>query len=299
MNAPIDLLQPSAGQAKVRCREIETRDLSAILDLLTEGFPRRSRRYWSAGLQRLADRVGIPDQPRFGFLIEAGGEVVGCLLLIISEQEVDGQRVQRGNVSSWYVRPEFRFQAAMLVSVAFRLKGITFVNISPAPHTVPILLAQGYRQYVAGQAITLPVLSRHGVGARVERITPDDGRFVNVVPEMDLLRRHARLGCIAFVVIDGTHHEPFVFARRRIIRTIVPAAQLIWCRDVSAFARFAGALGRHLLRHGIIAVSCDSNGAPLDVPGAYREGNARKFYRGDDRPRLGDLADTELAIFGA
>ena len=300
MNAPVGILRPATGQAKVRCREIGTADLPAVLDLLSEGFPRRSRAYWSRGLQRLADRKSVPDHPRFGFLIEAGTDIVGCLLLIVSEQSIDGRKIRRANVSSWFVRPAYRFQASMLVSVAFRQKDVTFINISPAPHTVPILLAQGYRQYVAGQAIMAPALSRHGHGARIARISPDDDRFRNIVPEMDLLRRHAGLDCIVVVAIDGMRHEPFIFVRRRIIRSIVPAAQLIWCRDISAFSRYAGALGRYLLlRHGIVSVSCDCDGVRPAVPGVHREGNGRKFYRGEHRPRLGDLADTELVVFGA
>ena len=300
MNAPVGIPGSAIEHAKVRCREIGTTDLPAVLNLLVEGFPRRSRAYWSRGLARLADRKSVPDRPRFGFLIEAGADIVGCLLLIVSERQVDGRHIQRANVSSWYVRPAFRFQASMLVSVAFRQKGITFINISPAPHTIPILLAQGYRQYVAGQAIMAPGLSRHGYGARIERIGAKDDRHGDFVPEMDLLRRHAGLDCIVVVAIDGSQHEPFIFVRRRIVRSIVPAAQLIWCRDISAFSRFAGALGRHLLlRHGIVSVSCDCNGVLPDVPGIYREGNGRKFYRGEDLPRLGDLADTEVAVFGA
>ncbi len=39
--------------------------------------------------------------------------------------------------------------------------------------------------------------------------------------------------------------------------------------------------------------------APLaGLPGIYRELRRRKYYKGPHQPRPGDLADTELAIYG-
>lgn len=40
----------------IRCREIGIADLGAIADLLTRGFPIRSRDYWIDGLRRLSVR---------------------------------------------------------------------------------------------------------------------------------------------------------------------------------------------------------------------------------------------------
>lgn len=248
----------------------------------------------------MAERPLVPGCQKYGYLIDAEGAVVGCLLLISSEVEVEGRRVVRTNVSSWFVRPDYRFQASMLVSVAFRRKGVTFINISPAPHTVPILEAQGYRRYVAGQFVTAPAFAALSTSAEIVRVRPDtDDRSLEELDCMDLLRRHAAYGCISLVCRQGGRLEPFVFARRRMVRTVVPAAQLLWCRDIEAFRALAGPIGRHLLRRGVFLVSVDANGPLEGLPGSYREGNGPKFFRGADRPRLGDLADTELAVFGA
>ncbi len=79
----------------------------------------------------------------------------------------------------------------------------------------------------------------------------------------------------------------------------MPCAQLIFCRDVADFVRFAGPLGRYLLRRGIPWVILDSEradqGASRILSG--RE-SGRKYFRGPDKPRLGDLAYTELPLFG-
>jgi hypothetical protein len=35
------------------------------------------------------------------------------------------------------------------------------------------------------------------------------------------------------------------------------------------------------------------------LPGVYSEVRGHKYFKGPHQPRLGDLADTELAIYGA
>ncbi|HXQ12728.1 MAG TPA: hypothetical protein VN805_17185 [Caulobacteraceae bacterium] len=42
---------------KVRCRLIEETDLDAVANLLTRGFPARTRKYWTNALARLAARL--------------------------------------------------------------------------------------------------------------------------------------------------------------------------------------------------------------------------------------------------
>jgi hypothetical protein len=283
---------------KVVCRPIVAEDLDRLVDLLVSGFPERPRPYWQRGFERMAARPVPEGCQRYGHVLETGGELVGCLLVIYGTAEVDGLATLRGNVSSWYVRPDFRAQASLLVSVVFRRKDITFVNISPAPHTVPILDAQGYKNFVAGQFIAL--LSPVGVAgsSRVTAIGADySGPLDGRVPELALLRRHAGYGCISVVCSRGDAHEPFVFTRRTVLRA-VPAAQLVYCRDIAYFRDHFVSLSRFLLRRGLAFASIDANGAMPGLAGVYRAGNGPKFFRGPHRPRLGDLADTELVVLG-
>jgi hypothetical protein len=74
--------------------------------------------------------------------------------------------------------------------------------------------------------------------------------------------------------------------------------QLGYCRSIEDYVRCAGAIGRHLLRHGKPVVIVDANGPIAKLPGIYSEVRGRKYFKGSHQPRLGDLADTELAIYG-
>jgi hypothetical protein len=67
---------------------------------------------------------------------------------------------------------------------------------------------------------------------------------------------------------------------------------------MTTFARFAAPIGRYLARRGRPIVIADANGPIPGVPGIFRRGSKPKYFKGPQRPRLGDLAYTEYAIMG-
>jgi hypothetical protein len=286
---------------KPRFREIQESDLEAIADLLTRGFVHRSREYWMLGLRRQGARSLPPDAPRFGYLMESDGKPVGCLLLIYSTKTIDGQAITCCNVSSWYVDPEFRNYAALFASMTQKRKDVTYFNITPATPTWPILEAQGFHIYCRGLYFSFPILSRNERGMGVEAVTPDTAAVAGLPDsELSMLRRHAGYGCLSLVCRTADQVVPFVFFPLRKRRGIIPlpALQLGFCREISDYVRCAGTIGRHLLRRGSPVVILDANGPIAGLTGIYSEARGRKYFKGPHRPRLGDLADTELAIFG-
>jgi hypothetical protein len=286
---------------KPRVREIQEGDLDAVGDLLTRGFVHRKREYWMRGLHRQRTRP-IPSQvPRYGYLLESEGVGVGCLLLIYASRIVDGKPALFCNVSSWYVDPAFRNYAALFASMTQKRKDVAYFNVTPATPTWPILEAQGYVAYCRGLHFSMPALSASGRGMTVEAVAPDTPAVVGLTgDELALLRRHAEYGCLSLVCRSAESAFPFIFFPLRKRRGVIPlpAMQLGFCRSIDDYVRCAGAIGRYLLRHGKPVIIADANGPMAALPGIYTEARGRKYFRGPYRPRLGDLADTELAIFG-
>ena len=284
-----------------RFREIQESDVDAIADLLTRGFVSRSRQYWITGLKRQGARSLPPNAPRYGYLMEHDGKPVGCLLLIYSTKTIDGTTTICCNNSSWYVDPEFRNYAALFASMTQKRKDVTYFNVTPATATWPILEAQGFRIYCRGLYFSFPILSRNGRGMRVEAVTPDTAAVAGLPDdELLLLKRHAGYGCLSLVCRTADEVLPFVFFPLRKRRGIIPlpALQLGFCREISDYAGCTGAIGRYLLRRGSPVVILDANGPIAGLAGIYSEARGRKYFKGPHQPRLGDLADTELAIFG-
>jgi hypothetical protein len=287
---------------KLRCREISAADLDSVADLLTRGFFGRSRDYWMQGLLRQASRDVPNGYPRFGYMLDHGGSAVGLLLLLYTLRTGGGAPAIQCNLSSWYVEPAFRNYAPMLTKIAQRHNEVTYLNISAATWTWPIIEAQGFSSYCSGLFFSIPLLSRKAPGMTVEAIAPD-AKAIEGLPdaEVELLTRHARYGCLSLVCRrPGGQPIPFILMPMRIRRGWIapPAMQLIYCRDIAEFTECAASIGRVLLRHGKISVLLDANGPVAGLTGIYSEARGRKYFKGPHRPRLADLTDTELVLYG-
>ena len=286
---------------KPRIREILESDLDAIGDLLTRGFVHRRREYWLRGLRRQATRSLPSGVPRYGYLLENQGVPVGCLLMVYSTKIIDGQTAFFCNLSSWYVDPAFRNFAALFASMSQKRKDVTYFNVTPATATWPVIEAQGFLIYCRGLHLSVPALSPSGRGMTIEAITPDT-LVVRGLPgdDLELLKRHADFGCLSLVCHTAESALPFVFFPLRKRRGVipVPALTLGYCRSIEDYVRCAGAIGRFLLRRGKPVIIVDATGSIAALPGIYSEVRGRKYFKGPHQPRLGDLADTELAIYG-
>lgn len=286
-------LQPPT---KARFREICKDDATAVVELLTEGFPVRTPAYWQRAIELLEAHPTPPGYPRYGYMIESEGRPAGVLLLI-STVTGDGGPV-RCNFSSWYVRPEFRGHAALLVAyVLKRHLAATFVNISAVRHTWPTIEAQGFRRYAEGTFAAVPVLSPGGHGARVRALSAEDIAAARLpAHEREMLAAHLGYGCIVAGVETEHGLEPIVLRRGELKH--VSVAEVIWCRDVVVLRDVAGALGRLLLRHGLVVLCVGANGPVPGLLGHFFKDRRPRYFRGTDPPCCGDLSYTELAMFG-
>jgi hypothetical protein len=290
------------ARQQIRCREISEADIDGVADLLTRGSLGRSRHYWMQGLRRQAAREVPAGYPRFGYMIDHDGKPVGVLLLLYSERSNGADKAIHCNLSSWYVEPAFRNYAPMLTKIAQKNKEVTYQNISPATWTWPIIETQGFSSYCSGLFFSIPALARATPGMTVESIAPDAEAVDGLdTTDVELLTRHARYGCLSLVCRTAAGEAmPFILLPLRIRRGLIalPAMQLIYCRDVTDYVRCAGTIGRRLLRHGKIAVVLDSNGQVPGLPGIFSKARGRKYFKGPHRPRLADLTDTELVLYG-
>jgi hypothetical protein len=292
----------SVLRQKIRCREIAETDIDAVADLLTRGFSGRPRRYWMQGLRRQVAREVPKGYPRFGYMLDADGEAVGVLLLLYTSRISGDEVAIHCNLSSWYVDPAFRNYATLLTRIAQRHREVTYLNISPATWTWPIIETQGFNSYCSGLFFSVPALSRVTPGTTVEIVSPDRQEIAGLPDsESELLTRHARYGCLSLVChAAGGETFPFILQRLRIRRGWIapPAMQLVYCRDIADYVQCAGTIGRALIRRGKISVIVDSNGAVPGLAGIFSRARGRKYFKGPHRPRLADLTDTELVLYG-
>jgi hypothetical protein len=280
---------PSAPPAmRLVCRQIRASDRDAAVDLLSRGFPERSPAYWLRAFDRLELRSVPAGYPRFGYVLTDHDRIVGILLTLFCE--TDGGAI-RGNVSSWYVDEAYRGFSHLLLAAPLKMKDVTLVNISPAPSTIETIRAQGFSSYAAGSFGALAALAPPVWRTRVRRAARDTATS-------EIVADHLDWPCVVLEVVHRGVVHPFVFAASRFARGRLRCVRLVYCRSMDEFVRFAGPLGRKLLTLGYPIVLVDADGPILGVPGVYRAKSGFRFFRGRERPRLGDLSYTELAVFG-
>jgi hypothetical protein len=286
------------SSSKVHVREIGDTDIQAVVSLLARGFPSRTRRFWSKAVECLSLKQPPTGYPRIGYMLESGGVPVGVLLSIFSLIAPGRSQTIRGNISSWYVEPQFRSIAPILVSRALRYKNVVFLNVSAAPHTRPILEAQGFFRYTNGLFMCIPALQLGGPDLGVQ-VADARAQVPEAADPLDhrLLMDHANYGCFSLWCLTKGRALPFVFRPRR-LKGIIPCAQLVYCRDIEDFVRFAPPLGRYLARRGRPNIFTDANGPITELFGRYIDNRMPKYFRGAEKPRIGDLAYTETAMFG-
>jgi hypothetical protein len=290
----------SSQQSGIVCRLIAEDALDGVVECLTRGFPERPKTYWTAALDRLSRRPEIADHPRYGYALFSEGVVVGVLLQIVSRADGAPEGAIRSNLSSWCVDKEHRGYAPLLHMTSVRRKEATYLNISPAMHTRKVIEAFGFRRYSNGQIVAAPLLSPREPDVSVRPFVKD-GPDAGLLPagERALLADHAVFGCRVLLCVKDGAAYPFVFLDRKIFRRLVPCPQLIYCRGLDEFVRFAGAIGRHLMfRTGPFCL-VDAAGPMAGLAGKYFAERAPKYFKGPTPPRLGDLSYTELVLFGS
>jgi hypothetical protein len=281
---------------KIAVREITDADLEEVSEFLGRGIGYNDQ-YFLQLFRRMTSHATPAGFPKYGRLMTCDGAIVGAVILIFSTVQSDDIPTIRCHVTGWWVEPAFRSYATLFFAKDLKHSDVTYLNISAqwTAATLPIIEKQGFVKYSSGQFIALPTLHFFSGESQTKVIS------VNHIPNVpfedfdrDLLLAHQKYGCICLWCVTTERAYPFVF-RPRLFKRIVPGVQLVYCRDVLHFSRFAGPIGRYLALRGRLVVRIDSNRPIEGLVGKFTENMDARFYKGS-KPRLGDLAYTHLAM---
>ena len=283
--------------AAFEIRKIGDDDLTDVVALLCEGFPRRTSEYWLAGLQKLAKRERPPDTEKYGYILTAENELRGVILTIPSVHEDGSERHVFINISSWYVQPPFRGSPAKeLYRRASCREGITYTNLSAAAHTVKTIKSFGFQEWTAGQMVAVGV-KRHRSALEKIRILSSNKLEGVGSAETNLLADHESFGCLTFYLETPNSLSPFIFVRRRVMG-LIPCAHLIYCRELIDLIQHGLAISSWLTMRGFPLMLIDAS-APIEgLVGYYVDGKSRKYFKGPRPVKAIDHTYSEMALFG-
>ena len=183
----------------VEMRPAAATDVEAICAFLAPVFSLVPLPFW----RRMLTYSWLPAEakPDLGAVVMAGTRIVGFLGAMYSNRVVEGRAERFCNVFAWYVQPEYRHYAVALLSFLVRRPGLTFVNVTPADHVVPIFKRAGFTLADEHRLICMP---------RLTSMMPRS-------PKVQILRNdevdEALLGAVDYAI----HRDHFGHAVRRVV----------------------------------------------------------------------------------
>lgn len=273
---------------RIHSREIVNSDLDQVAWLFTKalGF---SKRYFSQILETMTHISTPIGFPKYGYVLISDDVIVGAILMIFT---TIGSGAVRCHVTTWVVDPAYRPYAALFFSKALRYKDVTYLNILANPRSLPFIKLQGFSICSNGQFGAIPVLTKGSGDGPVKLVLADAVSNANVdAGEQELLLNHVKYGCTSLWCLTQESAHPFVFQPRGTF----PGVQLIYCRDVEEFVRFARPIGLFLALRGSFYVVVNSNGRIPGLVGKYFPGVLPLYFKGPP-PHIGDLAYTQFAL---
>jgi hypothetical protein len=284
--------------AAFEIREINELDLTEVVALLCEGFPRSSSRYWQAGLQRLARRERPPFTEKYGYVLAAENRLRGVVLTIPSVHQEGSTRRLYINISSWYVQLAFRGPPAKeLYRHASRHEGITYTNLSAATHTIKTIKSFGFQEWTAGQTVAVGVGRYRSPSGKVRFLSPSKLGSSDCSAQANLLADHESYGCLTFCLETPNRLCPFIFVRRH-VRRFIPCAQLIYCGDLTDLVEHGLAISSWLTMRGFPLMLIDASGPIEGLIGYYIDRKNSKYFKGPRPVKAHDHTYSEIALFG-
>ena len=276
----------------MKIRPIDTSDLPDVARLLHEGFPSKTISYWEASLSVLAGRPQCNSLPQFGMTIDDDGTLQGVMLTIGSTQ---GDQIFC-NLSSWYVRPDFRKYSALLMQRAVKAKGLTYTDCSPAEQVLPIVTKFGFSPYTSGALLIDARQAFRRDAAQVTDLT--EGDLNTLDPEIrERISLHMSYGCEGLVLHrPDASALPLLFRTRR-LKGLIPAAQFVY-GNPDALINHAASISRKLVFHGVPMILIDLPSGASPRTGRILPSYNLRYAKGDNPPPAGYLLDTEIALFG-
>lgn len=280
-------------------KPLEESDFAAAATLLKEGFPNHHATFWTEGLERLrryAENAacGVP----LGQLLVVKGEPVGVALTPASLRHDSGGKPYRLiNFSSWYIKADHRWRAAMMFRHVVSDKEATFLDLTPAAHVQPMLPLFGFRPMSAGIDTTMTPLwaLRSSKGAKVREFQVDDPLPVHA-PSAQQLLVHKELGCHPVILEHDAGTTLFVFRRRKFRH--MPAARLKYVGDHAVLRQHLPALARYFLLHGMVFLIWDARTELRPPEHGFRRMTQVWYARGQIPYNCTDFIGTELCLLG-
>ncbi len=238
-----------AGLGTGRRRKAELAPICDAADLLAVAEFLRANHNdqlpWAQACTTVPRGIGPPN---YGFLLRDGQRVVGCMLAVYSQRNIEGRVERFCNLGSWCVLPEYRYRSMSLLNAALAQDGYHFTALSPDDGPREILACNGFG-FLDTAAVLVPnvpgLLRRPAVtvtdchDAIEDRLSGTD---------LEIFRSHASVLAARHVLTVTDARHCHVMYREFRHRGIPVFAEVLYVSDQRVFRESMRAFTGYLLR---------------------------------------------------
>jgi hypothetical protein len=193
--------------------------------------------------------VNLPgsEAPNHGFLLRAGGEVVGASAAIYSTRIIDGRKERICNLAVWYVAPEYRRHSLRVVQAILGQPGWHFTDLSPSEAVQRLNLRLGFT-YLDTTTALIPNLPWPSPLGQV-RVSADPAVIEATVTGQVRLYYQDHVGCqwARHLVLRQGDQWCYLQWRKERHKNLPLFASIRYASNPPLLRRAFGPLGHHLL----------------------------------------------------
>jgi hypothetical protein len=270
-------------------------DVRSVAEFLHAHLNRRvAVAQWAAAI---TPPWAVGDQPNHGFLLRAGGRVVGVYLAFYSERKIDGRPTRFCNLAAWCVLDEYRSLSLWLLRALVAQKDYHFTDLSPSGSVIPLNARLKFSHLDVATAL-VPNLPWPLWSRRVRVISkPQEIERTLRGRDLEIYRDHARAAAARHVVVVKGGATCYVIFRKDRRKNLPLFASILYVGNPELFRAVAKYVFRHLLiRHRILMTLAELRlVGDRPKPSIMLKAPRPKMYRSPDlRPDQIDYLYSEL-----
>ena len=222
-------------------RAAQPSDEAEICHLLDEGFGQRdlppARRVpW----RRLFEHPWQPEGMPRGYVLMAGGEIVGFIGMIAALRHLNGKSEPICNLSSWFVRPDYRGWSDGLLAAAIQ-QDVTYTSLTPGRPARRVLQAMGFTTFDS-QKMVLPLMQARALFGRRPSLIFDRQKIRVMLgdDQRRIFDDHIGYGTQPMLLKEGSDIA-FILLRRGVYAAwsikLIPYSEVLYCSEPAMLRR--------------------------------------------------------------
>jgi len=222
------------GAVMIRVEKVDCADFKDVQDTLINFWGKGSEEKW----RKLFDYRWERDENYCGLALKEGDQTVGFIGMIFSRRWINGRAEKFCNLTSWFVRPEYRARAVSLLLPLVRMRDYTITDLTPSLAVYQIQRKVGFKDLDANGRILLPF------GRRLSGPKPSAVQVTHAAGDMrqklsadhrQILDDHLAYPCEHFLLSAGNRYCYIIYSKHK--RKKLPFVYIHYISDPELFGQ--------------------------------------------------------------